>query len=187
MENSLWKATCEWQDLPCNAVPKPTKGNAVINSGEKVSLVASNGKVVYVEGEVGRLRCASAGAYQELQLEKQDARVQTLSHGDVIYLKADVITWDNKMYYLEVDWEPSEPGKTDLVRATSTFIRPKGMEWTAQAFTVERAHGPGLVRSGDTVHLRTQKHKLIGGYSGDVVKSLHYTPSKSETFKILAV
>merc|ERR1712185_580681 len=97
-----------------------------------------------------------------------------LRHGDVIYVKADSITWDDHKYYLEVDWRSDEPGKSDLVRATRTYIHAPGSEWTAQAFTVERANGDGAVQSGDTIHLRSQTHKLLGAYSGDIVKSLHY-------------
>jgi hypothetical protein len=159
----------------------------VISNGDKVSLVASSGKVVYVEGEIVRQRCAAAGAYQELHVEKQDLSTSSLSHGDVIYLKADSITWDNSLYYLEVEWDPAAPGKSDQVRATSTAIHPKGLEFTAQAFTVERAGGRGLVRSGDIVHLRTLMHKLVGAYDGDTVKSLRYDPSQNECLTMIAI
>lgn len=187
MENSLWKATCEWQDAPCSALAAPPDVGSVVNSGDKISLAVSSGKVLYVEGEIARLRCASAGAYQALHVEKQDQSSRALNHGDVIYLKADAITWDHSLYYLEVDWDPAALGKTDLVRATSTSVHAKGAEWTAQALTVERASGPGLVRSGDLVHLRTQMHKLLGGFNGDTVKSIHYEPSHKECFTILTV
>jgi len=159
----------------------------VVNSGGKISLLHHNGKVLYVEGEIVRLRCASAGAYQELYIQKESQSTEALSHGDVIHLKANAITWDDSLYYLEIDWDPAAPGKTDLVRATSTSIHAKGAEWTAQAFTVERAGGPGLVRSGDIVHLRTRMHKLLGGFNGDTVKSVRHEPSHHECFTILTV
>jgi hypothetical protein len=190
MENSLWKATCEWQDVTCGERPLwriSQYGNIGFKSGDKISLVAFNGKVVYVEGETVRLRCASAGAYQELILEKKENFPTALSHGDLIYLKADAITWDSSMYYLETDWDPRASGNSVAVRATSTAIHVKGSEFTAQAFTVERASGPGLVQSGDTIHLRTLTHKLVGAYSGDTVKSLYFDPGQSESFTILAI
>jgi len=178
---------CEWQDLPCATTPVPSRPGSVVNSGDKISLVVSKGKSLYVEGETVRLRCASAGAYQELYIEKQSAATQALHHGDVIYLKADAITWDQNFHYLETDWDPSAPGKTDLVRATATAVHLKGREWTAQAFTVERAAGQGPVRSGDVVHLRTLMHKLVGGFNGDTVKAVNYEPSHSECFTIIAI
>merc|ERR1740138_101670 len=104
MENSLWKATCEWQDLPCNKSLASTQGYREINTKDKITLQAFNGKVLYVEGEVARLRCSSAGAYQELHLEKQDGATNVLYHGDIVYLKSDSLTWDHAFYYLETDW-----------------------------------------------------------------------------------
>lgn len=187
MENSLWKATCEWQDIPCTKQPAPKHGKREINAHDKISLVASNGKVVYVEGEIVRLRCAAAGAYQELVVEKADTKVASLNHGDIIYLKGDSLTWDDSFLYLEIDWDPSAPGKSEFVRATSPTIHVKGSEWTAQRFTVERVDGPGQVHSGDTIRLRTLMHKLIGGYKGDVVKAVSYDPSEETSFIVVAI
>jgi len=194
MEGSLWKATCEWQNLDCTHPVSTTTDE--IKSGDTVSLAVSNGKVVYVEGDIARLRCASAGAYQEFVIEKEGGVLgDSIRYSDdVIYLKADAKPWNNNFYYLETDFNPSAEGSTDLVRARSASTTDSG---TAQLFHVTPGGGTvtGNMKFGDNINLwKLGWSTKIAGFPGDTVKQFDQTEAENAhcyaeggCFKVLAV